>query len=147
MIIDNGPARAAVLSEAMGWVDTRYHHHGRIKGVGVDCAQLLIAVYDAAGVVPAIDPGDYASDWNLHRSEEVFAGWLAKVGAVLRAPADEAQPGDIALFKFGRCFAHGAIFIEPQRVVHALVNDRVCTHYLHEAPLNGRELQIWNPWG
>ena len=144
MIIENGQARAAVVAEAMSWVGTPYHHHARIKGVGVDCAQILIAVYAAAGVVPAMDVGHYPTDWMLHRSEEVFAGWIEQAGA---APVDEPQPGDIALFKFGRCFSHGAIVIGPQQVVHACITaGRVCTLRTHEAPLAGREVRFYSPW-
>lgn len=32
--------RAAVAQEALAWLGTPYHHHARIKGVGVDCAQI-----------------------------------------------------------------------------------------------------------
>jgi hypothetical protein len=60
---------------------TPYHHHARIKGVGVDCAQLLCGVYEAAGLVPHIETGHYPHDWHLHRGEELFAGWLDRVGA------------------------------------------------------------------
>jgi hypothetical protein len=73
--------RAAVVQEALTWLGTPYHHHARVKGVGVDCAQQLCAVYEACGCVPHIDPGNYAHDWHLHRGEEVFIGWLEKAGA------------------------------------------------------------------
>jgi cell wall-associated NlpC family hydrolase len=31
------------------------------------------------------------------------------------------EPGDVALFKFGRCYAHGAIITEWPRLIHAWV--------------------------
>lgn len=33
--------RAAVIAEAESWLSTPYHHEARIKGHGVDCAQIL----------------------------------------------------------------------------------------------------------
>ena len=37
-------SRAAVVAEAIAWLGTPYHHRARIKGVGVDCAQLALGV-------------------------------------------------------------------------------------------------------
>ncbi len=33
-----------VVRTARTWLGTPYHHQGRLKGVGVDCAGLLIGV-------------------------------------------------------------------------------------------------------
>lgn len=44
--------RQAVVAEAKTWIGTGFHHEARIKGAGVDCAQLLIAVFSACGFVP-----------------------------------------------------------------------------------------------
>ena len=135
--------RERVVHEAMSWIGTPYHHHGRVHGEGVDCAQLLIASYADAGVLPPIDPGFYAYDWHLHRSEEVFAQWLEKQGGRrVQTPA----LGDVLLFKYGRCFSHGGIWI-GDRVVHSYIRLGVCAHRLTEAPLNGREVQAWTMWG
>lgn len=105
----------AVVSEATSWVGTPYVHMGRIKGVGVDCAQLLIAVYSAAEIVPDFDPGTYTQDWYLHRSEELYQGFLV---AYCERTTDP-QPGDIAAYRFGRTLSHAAIITEPGYMVHA----------------------------
>lgn len=135
--------RAAVVAEARTWLGTPYHHHARIKGVGVDCAQILCAVYEACGLVPHVDPGPYAHDWHLHHSEEVYAGWLDRCGACdVQTPA----PGDVALFHFGRCWSHGAIVVEPGTVVHAYVGRGVIITRLTEDPLDGRPVRYWSLW-
>ena len=36
----------------------------------MDCAQILIAVYSAVGIIKEFETGYYPSDWMLHRSEE-----------------------------------------------------------------------------
>ncbi len=36
------------------------------------------------------------------------------------------EPGDIVLWKFGRCFSHGAIIVEWPTIIHAYVGQR-CT--------------------
>jgi NlpC/P60 family putative phage cell wall peptidase len=135
--------RQAVVAEALTWLGTPYHHHARVKGVGVDCAQLLCAVYEACGLVPHIDPGNYAHDWHLHRGEEVFIGWLEKVGArEVSVPA----PGDVAVFRYGRAYSHGAVVVndkDPMAVVHAYLGRGVVRSRLDEEPLQGRAVRFW----
>lgn len=136
-------SRDAVVSEAMSWLGTPYHHHGRVLGVGVDCAQLLIASYADAGVIERLEPGFYAHDWHLHHSEELFQQWLERAGARrVQTPA----LGDVMLFKYGRCFSHGGIWA-GDCVVHSYIDLGVCAHRLNEAPLNGRQMQVWSVWG
>ena len=60
-----------VVAEAKTWLRTPYHHAADIKGVGVDCAMILLRVYQAVGAVPPeVDPRPYPADWFLHRDEE-----------------------------------------------------------------------------
>lgn len=133
--------RGAVVAEAMSWFGTPYHHHARLKGVGVDCAQILLAVYcDALQLAPPLDVGHYSQQWHLHRSEEVYLGWLAAAGAQqVQAPA----LGDIAIFRFGRTFSHSAICVGEQ-FLHAYANRGVILSRLNEDPLQGRDVQFWS---
>lgn len=110
--------RASIVLEALSWVRTPYHHQHRIKGVGVDCAQLLIGVYSTIGAVPDFDPGYYPIDWHLHRELEVFRMWVEEFAYAIDEAA--ALPGDIVLYRYGRCFSHGAIIIEWPLIVHAV---------------------------
>jgi cell wall-associated NlpC family hydrolase len=104
---------------ALSWLNTPYHSMAKIKGVGVDCAQLLIGVYEEIGILPLgeIAPGAYTHDFHLHRSEEKYLYWVEKYCYKITAP----KPGDIALFKFGRCISHGAIVLDWPLVIHAYV--------------------------
>jgi NlpC/P60 family putative phage cell wall peptidase len=104
--------RAAVVAEAESWLGTPYHHMARLKGVGCDCLTLLAAVYEAAGVVPVIEIPFYPPDWHLHRGVERYMDGLLAYAHEVDAPA----PGDVALFRFGRCFSHGAIVVEWPRI-------------------------------
>lgn len=107
--------RAAVVAEAYGWMGCPYIHMGRIKGVGVDCAQLLIAVYGTAGVIEAFEPDTYTHDWYLHRDEDLYLGHLLRYAERTEDP----HPGDIAAFKFGRTTSHAGIVSEPGYMIHA----------------------------
>lgn len=140
MMLREVETRARIVREAREWLRTPYHHHGRIKHVGVDCANLLCAVYEAAAAVPPVVLPHYPVDWHLHHSEELFLQWLAKVGAW---PVQTPAPGDVAVFRFGRTFSHGAVMVESDLAVHAYVKAEVMLTRLHEAPLAGRERQFW----
>jgi NlpC/P60 family putative phage cell wall peptidase len=138
--------RRRVVAESLSWCDTPYHHQGRIKGVGVDCLMLLLEVFERAGVVERIEPGNYAQQWHLHRNEELYMGGLARYARRVAA-IDLAQPGDIALYQFGRCYSHGGIFVAADLVVHAYVNRGVIlTRPSIEEPLVGRPMQLWTVW-
>ncbi len=114
--IDIDTEREAVGAEARAWLRTPYHHMGRIKGAGVDCATLLAEVYARAGVVPPVAIPFYPPDWHLHRDAERYLGFVLEHA---REIASDPRPADIALWRFGRCFSHGAIVIDWPIVIHA----------------------------
>ena len=113
------PLRARIVAEARSWLGTPYAHRQRLRGVGVDCAQLPLAVYAAAGALPDADVGAYAAQWHLHRGEELYLHHLQALGgrAIARG---QALAGDFAVWRYGRTFSHGAILTgEGGQVVHA----------------------------
>ncbi len=97
------------MAEAQSWLLTPYHHQAHLKGVGVDCVWLLIEVYKTVGLVAEdYDPGNYAAEWYLHQSEEIYLGGVLKHAKQVDTP----QPGDVALYNFGKCVSHGVIIVE-----------------------------------
>jgi NlpC/P60 family putative phage cell wall peptidase len=134
--------RVRVVAEAHSWANppTPYHHHARIKGVGVDCAHLLCGVFENCGLLAHVTLPNYPTDWHLHRGEELFLQWLARFAM----PAQQPQAGDVAVFRFGRTFSHGAIMVSPDACVHAYLHDAVNCTRLNEAPLAGRPVLFWS---
>lgn len=106
---------AEIVAEARTWLGTPYHHQGRVKGVGVDCAMLLCEVYHAVGLIPFIDPRPYPPDWHLNRGEERYLAWVEDYANQVEA----AQPGDVALYRFGRTVSHAGIVVAWPTIVHA----------------------------
>jgi cell wall-associated NlpC family hydrolase len=107
--------REAVCAEALRWVGTPYHHHQRVHGVGVDCINLLCAVYHQVGVVGFVELEHYSQRWHLHRDEELFVQGLDKYLPRAQAPA----AGDVVLFRFGRTYSHAGILLPGGEFVHA----------------------------
>jgi len=135
--------RSLVIAEVETWLRTPYHHMGRIKGGGTDCLMLLAEVYEAAGVTPHIDVPFYPPDWNLHRDAERY---LEGVVRYAREIGEPPKGGDVAVFKFGRCFAHGAIVLSWPRLIHAWHNTGVVYADGDQPPLAGRPVRFFDPF-
>jgi hypothetical protein len=110
--------RKEIVTEAISWEGTPYVPHARIKGIGVDCAMLPSAVYNAVGLIPDIRP-EYTQDWMLHRDEEMFLSYI--VPHARRIDRSEALPGDLILWRFGRTYSHSAIILDLPSVLHAVI--------------------------
>jgi cell wall-associated NlpC family hydrolase len=125
--VEEAAQRAAVCAEARSWIGTPYHHMGRVKGPvgGVDCAQLVWAVFFNCGLTSFLPHEPYPRDWMLHRSAERY---MAIVLDRAREVA-EPRPGDVVLYRVGRCFAHGGIVVDPgwPTIVHAYSRARTVT--------------------
>lgn len=136
--------RDEVIAEAVSWLGTPWHHGAAVKGAGVDCARLLKAVHANAGVVPDFTIDDYPADWMLHRNDERFL-------AVVTGHCDQVDvplPGDVALWRYFRCFSHGAIVIVWPRIIHAYRPERaVVWGDGSQRPLSDRPVQFWRPRG
>lgn len=138
--------RAAVVAEALTWRGTPYHPHARIKGVGVDCAQIVAAVYFNVGLIPAYETPAYSQQWHLHRDGERYIMEVLKFAA--EVPLDHARPADVILFKYGRAFSHGGILVEPNRIVHAVRRDGLVLvgELDRDADLMAREKRAFSYW-
>jgi len=116
--------RAAVVAEAESWLGTPFHHAARVKGApgpgreagGVDCLMLLAEIYERAGVMGHVEVPFYVPDWHMHRDAERYLEGLTQYAREIPGPP---LPGDVALFRFGRTFSHGAVVVAWPRLIHA----------------------------
>ncbi len=145
MTILEAAQRQAVVHEALTWRRTPFHHEAMVKGAGVDCGMLLVAVYRAAGLIPEFTIEHYAYQWHLHRSQEKYLEYLLKFGREI--PEGEQGPGDVVIWHMGRCFSHAAIITAWPLIIHAAVGLGVVTDHA-EANLRfqGRERKFFSPW-
>ena len=134
--------RERVIAEAESWLGTPFHHEARVKGAGVDCLMLLAEVYERAGIVGHVEVPHYPPDWHLHQSWERYLDGLLGYAREVAA----AQPGDVALFKFGRAFSHGAIVTEWPWLIHAYWRAGVVCGDAAQYPLKGRAVRFFSPF-
>ena len=134
--------RANVCEIARTWLGTPYHHRARLKGIGVDCGQLIAAVFEEAGLIPPVPLEFYPPDWMLHRDEPRFQNTVERY---CKQVEREIRPADILLFRVGRSFAHGAIVLEYPMIIHAHARQSVVilSSMEQESVLRDRLAGVW----
>ncbi len=146
---DSGLERARVVAAARAWLGTPYHHAADLKGVGVDCAMLLVRVFCDLGLVEPFDPRPYTRDWHLHRGDERYLSFLLGRAREVERP----QAGDVIVFRIGRCYAHGGIVTapDPLTILHAFLP---ALRVVEEEPARNAELgerlggaKFFSHWG
>lgn len=153
--------RQEVIRVAKEWLRTPYHHLGKVKGCGADCAMFPLAVYQECGVLPAdFVPPAYSMQWHLHRSDELYLKAIAPFTGgiyecrychndVYRCPCAaftvrDPKPADFVVFKFGRTFSHGAIVVDWPIIIHSYIPHGVqLGNALQDGELIGREMKFF----
>lgn len=108
--------RKKIVDEARSWLGTPYHGNADVKGAGVDCGMLLVRVFVDVGLVADFDPRPYPMQWSMHQSQERYLELVLKLAKEISGPP---LPGDVALFKFGKGWAHGSIVVNWPEIIHA----------------------------
>lgn len=134
--------RDIIVKEAMSWLGTPYHHMAMSKGVGVDCAMILIGIYKNCGLIDDIKLPYYSSQWHLHRDEEKY---LDTIKHYLK-PTLNPKRGDVALFRFGRTVSHSAVVIDYPLVVHAYNRVGVILDDMNNGKLKDRLHGFYTYW-
>lgn len=110
--------REDVIAVARSWIGTPYTPGGGVKGAGVDCGMLLVKIFQEVGYLdPSFDPRPYPIQWHFHQAGEKYLGFVEQFTRGIEGPP---LPGDIVLFRFGKCFSHGAIVEAWPTVIHAM---------------------------
>lgn len=116
---------AAAIAYARACLGTPFRHQGRLPGVALDCAGLVLAVAQAVGVEAVDFPGYGRQPFN----GQLEAALAAQPCLEPVALADR-QPGDVLLLRIARDPQHLAILGEGT-LIHAWADaGQVCEHRL-----------------
>ena len=139
--------RARVLAVVETWVGTPFHDCAGIKNVGVDCAHLLARVFEEAELVEKRDIKKYSPQFFLHRSDEEFLKTVLSHDCH-EITESEVKPGDVILYKVGRCYAHGAIVVQyPTDIIHAhKASGRVVHSHVEHGEFVNRLKRFFSLW-
>jgi len=140
-------SREAVVAEALSWIGTPYRAAQRVKGPagGVDCLTFVVEVFGRCGLDSSYyrDIPFYPQDWHLHRDDERYLRGVLEYSCEIEGPP---EPGDIVLFRIGRCYAHGGIVTAWPMIVHAWNGSGVYPVDATQAMLGGYKRRFFSPF-
>jgi NlpC/P60 family putative phage cell wall peptidase len=115
---DTQELRARAVQAARGWIGTPWAHRASLRGAGADCLGLVRGVWRALYGRQAAPPPVYADDWAAGGDANLLEAALARhLGPVT---LDEAQPGDVMLFRLmGSVASHCGVLSREGRMIHA----------------------------
>lgn len=87
-------ARSAFIAAARAWLGTPWHHQGAVRGVGCDCAGLVMGAARACGLAEVSVTG-YPRIPRGHELEEWCDRYMARI------PRADLAPGDVCAFDYG----------------------------------------------
>lgn len=99
--MDIKSVRNDIVNYARSYINTKYHHQGRVPGSGLDCIGVVYCAYSKAGFTGNI-PNDYTSTPDVN----VLTTYLNKYCHVTEKP----EIGDIILFKIRKDPQHFGIY-------------------------------------
>lgn len=117
--------REAIVQEARTWLNTPFHHQGRVKGAGCDCAGLVVGV--AKNLKYQVnDVTNYAHTPDSYVFQQTVETHLDKINM------SEVKKGDILTFSFLTEPHHIAIVtdIEPLYIIHSYSRARKVVEHI-----------------
>ena len=120
-----------LLAIAREWLGTPWHHQGALKGVGCDCAGLVMGVAREAGIVDVAVSG-YPRLPRGHELESYCDAHMQRV------PREAMRPGDVGAFRYGGDPQHLAIIGEQ--------GGRLTMIHAHAPARKVVEVALAEPW-
>lgn len=101
-----------IVAAARSFLGTPWHTTGRVPGVGIDCAGLIILTFQTLGCpIRAVDSYGTAGD--------LFELLEAEVQRYCDEVPGPEIDGDILLFRSRLMFNHAGIFVAPSSMIHS----------------------------
>jgi len=122
--------REQIIAEARSWLGTPFHHQGRLKGVGADCAGVVIGTANALNLT-SFDTVAYARQPDGAAMQAVLEAQMLKISV------DEIQYGDVILFAFDRDPQHVGFYTDIG-LLHSYAQVKKCIEVSLDATWRAR---------
>lgn len=117
----------SIIAAARSEVGTPFHHLGRLPGIRLDCAGLVVHVANQIGA-DCLDVDGYSN----HPSQGMLEAALDSQPCLRRVAINDRQPGDVLLMRFKGDPQHLAI-CAGKTIIHAYSNaGQVSEHRLSD---------------
>lgn len=112
-----------VIATARTLIGTPFDHQGRIPGISLDCAGVIVATANALGIAH-----DDVSGYSRIPGNGLLRQVLDGQEALVRVRTESIEPGDILLMRFKREPQHLGIYT-GDAIIHAWqIIGKVCEH-------------------
>lgn len=134
---------SAIIKEARSWLSTPYQHQAKVKGVGVDCVGLIIAVGVKLNLVPdeLLKIDGYARTPNPKHMQRIIEKNLDSITQA------DVMPGDIAWIQWRKGLPMHMGFIScyngKATILHALSTAGMVTEHTLSKEWSDRVLSYW----
>lgn len=99
-----------ILETARQWLETPYHHQGRVKGAGVDCIGLIIGICHELSLID-FDVTGYDRTPDSTMMMELLEKHCTRT--------DNPEPGDLLLFRIRKNPQHVGLMTDDGGIIHA----------------------------
>lgn len=141
----------------MLWEGTPFHRDARVRissadRGGVDCANLIAAVFEACNVFSAEEWGFFGADWHMNTTRDFYMEKLMRHASLLPAEG-QGRPGDIVLAQHRTNLERrpvsfqGGIVVGWPMIIHAHPKRGVCVSSAELDPIwMGWQKAFFDPW-
>lgn len=128
--------RDKIELEAKEWIGTPFAHYQCCKGVGVDCAHLIIGVGKNTQLLPLeFSVPYYSPQWYIHEESSLLVDTLIAANFRQKSVSNRLY-GDVLVFKFERNACHVGIFLQNNTILHARFSKSTrCVVHHHLIPM------------
>jgi cell wall-associated NlpC family hydrolase len=138
----------ALKNEAGGWIGTPFRGHAMVKGFGVDCVHLVLALYQHIGLLKGVEkqlpPYGISEGGNLHVSKVI--DWIERHGGFEQIEkSSDLIAGDMLGFRIGRVVHHVGVVLDYPKFIHVYKGANVIVSTLLDATWFSRLKNIWRP--
>lgn len=124
-----------IIDEARTWLKTRWEHQGRLKGVQVDCAGLIIEVGKTLGLISTDGSADRKDYGKQPRPQRMRLALEEHMDHVARR---DRRPGDAVWMRVGQQAQHLGILAVMRDGRHSLIHASSDVGEVEERPLDRR---------
>lgn len=138
---------------ADSWLGTPFRPHANVKGAGVDCVNLAIAIYREAGIPLEVTLPQYGmTDWRFRNGPGPCRLWLDacplfacvwKTEDAVSMPA--LSTGDCLLIRVENSDHHLGIVVDDSQFVHAIRDYGVMFSAIYDATYLRRLVAVYRP--
>ena len=143
---ENVERRAALVAEAMSWMGTPFRAYTAVRGGGVDCVSLCLAMYQAVGFLPVLTLPQYRVGAGAHAEDSQLEKVIREIGRFAGGtPAPPYMVGDLLGFNLGRVCHHAGVVVNETEFIHARRGYGVALGSLADPFWKGKMEYQWRP--